>query len=280
VISTHEKQVVRGRRARRALATAVIVAFVAAITAASSRADGDPASDYLLSQNVYLPLRAPSPAATFALQQAAGAVYAHGNRIKVAVIYDVDDLGALPSLFGQPADYAHFLGVELALWYEGPLLVVMPSGFGIYDAGHSTAAEERVLGAMHVSAATPDDLATSATTAVQALATADALSSPDIRAPLVTAHPASAIRGKPAALRFDVFDDSGRSRALVRVYEKRALIATLDAPSAFHIGTRNVVVRWQVPVRLASRQLHFCVVASDPAGNHSPPACAPFLRVR
>jgi hypothetical protein len=31
---------------------------------------------------------------------------------------------------------------------------------------------------------------------------------------------------------------------------------------------------------LQSRRLRFCVVASDPAGNRSVPARAPFLRVR
>jgi hypothetical protein len=49
---------------------------------------------------------------------------------------------------------------------------------------------------------------------------------------------------------------------------------------AYKIGTRNVDVRWPVPAMLRSRQLRFCVVASDPAGNRSVPACAPFLRVR
>ena len=118
-----------------------------------------------------------------------------------------------------------FLGIELGLWYIGPLLVVMPAGFGVYDGGRSTAAEEQVLQSIPISAGSPDDLARSATAALQDLAAAGALSSPDIRAPLVTAHPASATRGKPATLRF-------------------------------------------------------CVVASDPAGNRSTPACAPFLRVR
>jgi len=251
-----------------------------AITATASLADGDPASDYLLAQNVYFGYESPSPDVSVALESAADDVYLHGDRVKVALIYDATDLGSLPSLFGHPADYAHFLGIELGLWYVGPLLVVMPAGFGIYDGGRSTAAEEQILQSIPVSAGSPDDLARSATTALQDLAAADALHSPDTRAPLVTAHPASAIRGKPAILRFDVFDDSGRSTALVRVYEDHSLLATLASPSAFKIGTRNVTVRWLVPATLRSRQLHFCVVASDPAGNRSTPACAPFLRVR
>ena len=264
---------------RRSLAVAVIVALSAAITAVGTRADGDPASDYLLTQSVYLPYQAPSPSVSSDLEGAVDAVYAHGNRVKVALIYDVTDLGSIPSLFGNPAGYAHFLGIELGLWYVGPLLVVMPAGFGIYDGGRSTATEDQVLKSISVTAGSPDALARSATAALQALAAANALDSPDVKAPLVTAHPASATRGKPAKLHFDVFDDSGRSKAIVRVYESGVLVATLTSPQGFKIGTRPVTVQWLVPAKLRSRQLRFCVVASDPAGNRSAPACAPFLRV-
>jgi hypothetical protein len=206
-------------------------------------------------------------------------VYARGERVKVAVIATVEDLGAIPTLFGQPAEYAHFLGVELGLWYGGPLLVVMPAGFGVWDGGRSTSAEERVLRTVPLAASSPDDLTRSATSALQRLAAAGALRSPDVTAPLVTAYPASATRGKDALLRFDLFDDSGRSTALVRVYEDRALLATLVSPSGFGIGTRRVGLRWHVPARLRSRRLRFCVVAADKAGNRSRPACASFLRV-
>jgi len=252
----------------------------ACLTAAAARADGDPASDVLLSQNVFFPYNSPTRAAETALQSAVDDVYAHGDRVKVALIYDPTDLGSVGSLFGKPDDYAHFLAVELGLWYVGPLLVAMPAGFGVYDGGRSTAAEEGVLGSLRINAASPDDLVRSATLAVQRLAAADALSSPDIRAPLVTAHPAFAQRGKEATMRFEVFDDSGRSKALVRVYENRQLLVTLASPMRFAIGTRKAAVSWRVPVKLVSRQLRFCVVAVDPAGNRSAPACAPFLRVR
>jgi len=270
----------RGARVGRLLAAAVLAALVAAIMAAASMADGDPASDYLLTQNVYLPSQSPSPPVSAALERAADDIYLHGDRIKVALIYSASDLGSIPSLFGNAENYAHFLGIELGLWYVGPLLVVMPTGFGVYDGGRSTAAEEQVLQSIPVSAGSPDDLARSATAALQDLAAAGALSSPDIRAPFVTAHPASARRGRPATLRFDVFDDSGTSSALVRVYEENSLLATLASPAGFKIGTRSVTVRWLVPARLRSRQLRFCVVASDPSGNRSTPTCALFLDVR
>ena len=264
---------------RGATAAACAAAVVAASCSTVARADGDPASDVLLLRNVFLPYEAPSPSVAGALEQAANAVYLHGDRLKVAVIYSRDDLGAIPSLFGQPTQYAQFLGIELGLWYVGPLLVVMPNGVGIYDGGRPTAAEQQALRSVSVAAGTPDDLVRSATTAVQRLAVAGALGSPDVRAPLVTAYPATAIRGKRARLHFDVFDDSGRARSVVHVYENGALVATRTAPSLFVIGTRHAQVRWAVPLQLRSRQLRFCVVATDPAGNRSEPACAPFLRV-
>jgi hypothetical protein len=248
--------------------------------AAVAHADGDPASDTLLTQNVFFPYSSPTRATESALQSAVDAVYAHGDRVKVALIYQMTDLGSVGSLFGRPDDYAHFLAIELGLWYIGPVIVAMPTGFGVYDGGRSTAAEEGVLRTLSVDASSPDDLARSATVAVQRLAAAGALSSSDIRAPLVTAHPAFAQRGKEATLRFDVFDDSGRSKAVVRIYENRLLLATLVSPMRFAIGTRKDGVGWHVPGKLASRQLRYCVVAVDPSGNRSASACAPFLRVR
>ena len=267
----------RGSRVRRAL---VLAAAVACLTAGGAGADGDPASDTLLEQNVYFPYQLPTQAARTALQHAIDEVYTNGDRVKVALVYDTTDLGSVGSLFGKPEDYAHFLGIELGLWYVGPLLVAMPAGFGVYDGGRSTAAEEGVLSSLHVDAISPDGLANSATIAVQRLAAADALGSPDIRPPYVTAHPAFAQRGKRATLRFDIFDDSGRSKAVVRVYENRRLLATLVSPMRFAIGTRKAGVSWRVPLKLASRELRFCVVAVDPAGNRSAQTCAPFLRVR
>jgi hypothetical protein len=267
-----------GRR-RWAIAAALAVAIVAVVAAPASRADGDPASDVLVTRNVFLPYEASSASVGSRLESAVSAVYQHGDRLKVAAIYAKDDLGSIPSLYGQPSQYAQFLGMELRLWYVGPLLVVMPGGFGIYDGGRPTSAEQQVLRSLSVANGSPDDLLSSATTAVEHLEAAGALHSADIRAPFATAYPATATRGKDAALHFDLYDDSGRASALIRVYENGSLVATRSSPMAFQIGTRHAVVRWQVPKKLKSRQLRFCVVATDPAGNHSKPSCAPFLRV-
>ena len=51
--------------------------------------DGDPASDVLLEQNVYFPYRSPSAAARLELQRATDAVYAGGDRVRVAGVFGV-----------------------------------------------------------------------------------------------------------------------------------------------------------------------------------------------
>jgi hypothetical protein len=256
-----------------------VVALAALGAAAHARADRDPASDSLVTQNVFLSYHSPSTSDVDALARATGAVYERGERVKVALIFDVQDLGSIPSLFGQPANYAQFLGLELGLWYKGPLLVAMPAGFGFYDDGRSTAAADQVLQAVSMDGSSPDGLAESATTAVDRLLGAGALASPDTEPPLVTAHPADAKPGKPATIHFDLYDDSGRASAVVRIYEQAALLAVVRVPAAFSVGTRNVAVRWLVPAKLRSQALRFCVVAADPSGNRSRPACALFLRV-
>ena len=168
------------------LAAAAVAALALAGLAA---ADGDPASDYLFQSNTFLPQPPPSHSASAGLGRSVAAAYARGYRVKVAVIATKSDLGAASSLFGQPGRYAQFLGTELAIFYAGPLLVVMPSGYGIYDSGRSTAAEERVLARLHAPGATADTLTASATGAVQRMTATGALRSKDIRAPLILRRP-------------------------------------------------------------------------------------------
>ena len=55
-----------------------------------------------------------------------------GYPIRVALIASATDLGSVTELWRQPQNYARFLGQELSLVYRGPLLVVMPNGYGLY----------------------------------------------------------------------------------------------------------------------------------------------------
>ena len=193
------------------------VAAAAALCVGLARADGDPASDTLVFTNAYLPAHAPSKANADALLAQIAAAYSAGYRVKVAVVAARYDLGAIPSLFGKPATYARFLGEELAGVYVGPLLIVMPSGYGIYDGGRSTAAESAVLAALAKPASTkPDDLTTAATAAVGELLRRGALRSRDILPPYVETVRATAV-GTQLKVLYYLSDDSGRASATLEI---------------------------------------------------------------
>jgi GNAT superfamily N-acetyltransferase len=118
----------------RLLATVVLaLALVGSPLAlpAAAGADGDPASDVLLTQNIFLPF-SPAVSPTLAGTLTATVAHAHaaGYPIKVALIESTMDLGADPELFGPPERYARFLDLEITYNSAPPLLVVMPGGFG------------------------------------------------------------------------------------------------------------------------------------------------------
>jgi len=166
-----------GRAAEAGLITrAALVVIVAALAALSAspvaRADGDPASDVLYTQWVFLPFEAPIPkAAADRLQQVVQSARSAGFPIKVAIIDIPADLGTAYALWKRPQEYARFLGQELVFLYKGPLLIVMPNGLGFYHYKHAVAAERTVLANVRVGAG-PDGLVNSAVVAVARLAAA------------------------------------------------------------------------------------------------------------
>jgi hypothetical protein len=108
-------------------------------TADLARADGDPASDVLATQTVFLPQDGAIPAAQQSrLLALARSATRAGYPVRVAVIASRSDLGSVAALWAQPAGYARFLGQELSQVFRGTLLVVMPNGFGVYGTGAST----------------------------------------------------------------------------------------------------------------------------------------------
>lgn len=109
------------------LAAAAICLCVPAL----ARANGDPASDYLLTQKAYLPYTTKlDPGAAKRLNTLLSDADKDGFPIRVAVILSPADLGTAFSLFGKPQKYAQFLGLELAFVYRERLVVVMPTGYG------------------------------------------------------------------------------------------------------------------------------------------------------
>ncbi len=131
----------------RMLGLMAILALWCVVSAASALADGDPASDVLATQSLFLPqdanLSVRQQAQLGALVNAAAR---SGYPIRVALISSAADLGSITELWRQPQTYARFLGQELSLVYRGPLLIVMPNGLGLYGFGSSVDARRAALG--------------------------------------------------------------------------------------------------------------------------------------
>ena len=83
----------------------------------------------LLLQDVYYPYQ---PPVADRLRRTLDALVAQSQKagypLKVAMVQSQVDLGAIPQLFGRPAEYAPFLGREIAFKTKAPLLVIMPAG--------------------------------------------------------------------------------------------------------------------------------------------------------
>jgi hypothetical protein len=114
--------------------------------AASARADGDPASDVLATQSLFMPQDASvRPALQEQLQGLLEEARRAGVPIRVAVVASPADLGSVTALWRQPKTYSRFLGQELSLVYRGLLLVVMPNGYGVFHQAEVTPAQQGAL---------------------------------------------------------------------------------------------------------------------------------------
>jgi hypothetical protein len=114
--------------------------------APAARADGDPASDVLSTQPLFLPadggLTGTQQLQLAALLRAAGR---GGLRLRVALIAGPADLGSVSELWRDPGGYARFLGQELSFVFKGTLMVVMPNGLGFYGPGAAALASRAGL---------------------------------------------------------------------------------------------------------------------------------------
>jgi hypothetical protein len=143
----------------------------AGVAAPAAHADGDPASDFLLARDTFVPFDANiSKAQTEQLDAIVAEAKERGFRIKVALIASEVDLGAVPSLWRKPETYARFLGQELFFLYKGRLLIVMPNGYGVSRAGKPLTSAQRVVDRLPKPGDGGPALATAAIRAVQRLA--------------------------------------------------------------------------------------------------------------
>ena len=125
----------------------VAAVVAAAFLASAALADGDPASDFLLSQSSFLsPYDGHIPAAQqkriVAMLQSAKE---QGFPLKLALISTRYDLGAVPILFRKPQTYARFLAQEDFYFWKDELLVVMPNGYGLYKLKNLPPGDKAVI---------------------------------------------------------------------------------------------------------------------------------------
>ncbi|HWD76668.1 MAG TPA: redoxin domain-containing protein [Solirubrobacteraceae bacterium] len=131
----------------RATAVALLVAALAmAAMAGTALGDGDPGSDVLVYQDLFV---AGDAGMSIGQQSRLGALLQTaakaGFPVRIAIISGPSDLGAVTALWRKPQAYARFLGYELSLAYKQRLIVVMPNGFGFNWPGHSAAAASQAL---------------------------------------------------------------------------------------------------------------------------------------
>jgi hypothetical protein len=202
----------------RVLASAVVVALAVGSVPCSARADGDPASDVLVTQTLFLPfdagISARQQAQLAALMQAAAR---RGYQLRVALIASPTDLGSVTELWRRPQSYAEFLGEELSLVYRGTLLVIMPNGFGLYRLDGPLAGARSALAGVSAPG-TGAGLGASALAAIRRLAAAAGHPLPLLNAPTAVAS----TPGSPRALPWIVFAVGGLLVAVAWALSLRA----------------------------------------------------------
>ncbi len=158
----------------------VLFTFALLLTSpAPAMADGDPASDVLLGQDIFLPY-APntvSPPVASALEATVARAKKAGYEVKIALIASVRDLGSAGQLFTKPQEYANLLTQEISLNVvhgssvaQPRVLIVQPAGIGGNNLGDNAG---DALDGVSPAKSAPDELARTAAIAVGKLAAAD-----------------------------------------------------------------------------------------------------------
>ncbi|HYZ78253.1 MAG TPA: hypothetical protein VE596_12850 [Gaiellaceae bacterium] len=161
----------------RRLATLALAATVVAAGAEITHAHGDPASEVLVSDNVFLSFESPYGSSEGrALETLTDEAKRQGFPVKVAVITQRSDLGPDNDLYGRAEPYALHLATDLTSSYVGTLVVAMngrPGGFAVQGPG-ATLAARRALTRMKLprTPLTAAELARLAAVAAQRVAAA------------------------------------------------------------------------------------------------------------
>ncbi len=161
---------------------ALLVALGLLMTAPPAWADGDPASDILLAQDVFLPYppNTVSKPVEKALLTTVERAKQKGFTVKVALIADTRDLGSVGQLFGEPQKYADLLTTTISFNVDpndgdpvknARVLTVHPGGLGGNNLGDN--AGDALEGVFPVTEEGPDGLARAAAVAVGKLAAAE-----------------------------------------------------------------------------------------------------------
>jgi hypothetical protein len=152
---------------------ALLAALAAALAvAASAAANADPASDYLITLPLFVPFENEvSDDKEAELTELLNSAKDKGYEVRVALISARGDLGGVPVLFNKPQRYADFLGQEITYFYRGPVLVVMPNGYGVFQSGKPLKEDKLKLAQLApVGSTNGDALAGGAENAVRSLA--------------------------------------------------------------------------------------------------------------
>ena len=209
---------------RLAALLALIALALPALVPVVASADGDPASDVLLAQDVYYPY-APkvSKPLSDALTGLLKRVRADGYPMKVALIQAPSDLGSYPNLFGDVQSYANLLAKEISYNSRPHLLVVMPTGFGGENLGDKV--DSALAGIKVNQSAQSDGLAQAALVAVAHVASANG------HATAVPAQAHAALTASHAS--------SKRSTPSLLVYGGPVLLALLAVGGLLWVGRRK-----------------------------------------
>jgi MYXO-CTERM domain-containing protein len=148
----------------------VLALLLAAMLAPVALADGDPASDVLITDQLFYPYYSNTPkAGVEKLKQTVADANKQGFTIRVAVITSPYDLGSVSALWEKPQPYARFLSLELGFVYKDRLLIVSPKGYGYVEATKPVPEKLALLKTIPIEKAT-DGLLATADKAVRLLA--------------------------------------------------------------------------------------------------------------